>query len=91
MMAPSKPIAGDRVADRQREEAERDGDQNDVQHGGAPSNAQCGEPVRVWLGGKHVFDLRQEVASLGSAHAQILVSDCIGIREDGGGGIIGIP
>jgi len=33
MKASSETIASDRVTDRQCEEAERDGDQNDVQHG----------------------------------------------------------
>ena len=34
--ASSKPIAGDDVADRQREEADGGGHQNDVQHVDAP-------------------------------------------------------
>jgi hypothetical protein len=33
MRASSEPIAGDRVADRKREEAERNGDHHEVQHG----------------------------------------------------------
>jgi hypothetical protein len=36
--ASSKPIAGDGVADRQREEDERDGEHDDVQHVDAPSD-----------------------------------------------------
>jgi hypothetical protein len=42
MIASSETIAGDGVADRQREEAERDGDQNDVNHGDAPSDEMSG-------------------------------------------------
>jgi hypothetical protein len=38
MMASSETIAGDGVADRQREESERGGHQDDVQHVGAPSD-----------------------------------------------------
>jgi hypothetical protein len=34
MRASSEPIAGDRVADRQRKEAERNGDHHDIQHAG---------------------------------------------------------
>ena len=37
--ASSEPIAGDGVADRQREEDERDGEHDDVQHLLAPSGA----------------------------------------------------
>ena len=39
---PSEPIAGDGVADRQREEDEPDGEHDDVQHGDAPSDEQFG-------------------------------------------------
>jgi hypothetical protein len=41
MMASSQTVAGDRVTDRQREETERDGHQDDVQHVDAPSDEQC--------------------------------------------------
>jgi hypothetical protein len=42
MEASSEPIAGDRVADRQREEDKPDGEHNDVQHWNAPSDEQFG-------------------------------------------------
>jgi hypothetical protein len=32
MVVSSEPVAGDRVADRQREEAEPDDNQDDIQH-----------------------------------------------------------
>ena len=43
MKASSEMIAGDRVGDRQREEAEPDGQHDGVQHGDAPSDetVQC--------------------------------------------------
>ena len=40
--ASSEPVAGDGVADRQREEAERDGQHDEVQHFDAPGRlAPC--------------------------------------------------
>jgi hypothetical protein len=41
MGSPSQPIAGDGVADRQREEEKRDGEQDDVQHGDAPGDGSA--------------------------------------------------
>jgi hypothetical protein len=38
MTVSSQTIAGDGVTDRQREEAEADGQHDDVQHGDAPSD-----------------------------------------------------
>jgi hypothetical protein len=45
MMASSQTVAGDRVADRQREETEGGGHQDDVEHVGAPSDEelQCAQ------------------------------------------------
>src|SRR5262249_46641317 len=40
--ASSEPIAGDGEADRQREEDERDGEHDDVQHVDAPSDGRFG-------------------------------------------------
>jgi hypothetical protein len=59
MEASSEPIAGDRVADRQREEAEPHGQHDDVEHLDAPSDEQLGVRNR-WLAARHDLDLRQE-------------------------------
>ena len=40
MAASSKPVAGERVADRQREKAEPEGQQDQVQHLDVPSDTQ---------------------------------------------------
>jgi hypothetical protein len=53
MVRSSQTVTRDRVADRQREEAERGGHQDDVQHVDAPSNERlqrarykaCGEEL----------------------------------------------
>jgi len=42
MTASSQTIAGDGVADRQREEADGGGHQDDVQHGDTPSDEKFG-------------------------------------------------
>ena len=61
MEASSEPIAGDGVADGQREEDERDGEHDDVQHVDAPSDGRFGACSR-WVRASHDFDLRQEPA-----------------------------
>src|SRR5213078_3309230 len=73
MKVSSQTIASDRVTDRQCEEAERDGDQNDVQHGSAPGDGELSARRRA----------RGKV--LRSAHARLPVTERIGIREEGGG------
>ena len=73
MKASSETIASDRVTDRQREEAKRDDDQNDVQHGSAPGDGELSAR-------RHA---RGEV--LRSAHARLPVTERIGIREEAGG------
>jgi len=44
----SEPIAGDGVADREREEDERDGEHDDVQHVEAPSDERFDACRKCW-------------------------------------------
>ena len=69
--ASSKPIAGDGVADRQREEDERDGEHDDVQHMDAPSDGRFGACSR-WVLASHDLDLRQEPADTCAVQAHYL-------------------
>ena len=77
--ASSEPIAGDGVADRQREEDECDGEHDDVQHVDAPSNEQY-SARSGWLPARHAV----------LAPARLVATDRIGIREYGRRGDIGI-
>jgi hypothetical protein len=58
MQASSETVAREDVAERQREEGERGGDQHDVQHGDAPSDekfnartvaSSCAQATRDYL------------------------------------------
>ena len=60
MEASSETIAGDSVADRQREEAEGGGEQDDVKHGVLP--AMNGECVQRAILGEARLGLRHERA-----------------------------
>jgi len=90
MEASSEPIAGDGVTDRQREEDERNGEHDDVQHGDAPSDGRFGACSR-WVPASHYLDLRREPADTCAVQAPLPVTHRIGIREgcaDSGIGIL---
>jgi hypothetical protein len=87
MMASSQTVAGDRVADRQREKTERGGHQNDVQHVGAPrmNGLSCRQQM-----GTSRFQLNVKNREL-RVQAPLRVTDRIRIREGCTGQVIGIP
>src|SRR5215471_12094720 len=77
MKASSEMIAGDRVGDRQREEAEPDGQHDGVQHGSAPSS-ELFSVQQMALGQAPTL---ASVRGQASVQARLGVTDRIGIRE----------
>ena len=73
MKASSETIAGNGVADRQREEDERDCEHDDVQHVDAPSDGRFGACSR-WVPASHDLDLRQEPADTCAVQAPLGVT-----------------
>jgi hypothetical protein len=79
MDASSETIARDRVADRQREEAEGGGEQDDVKHEDAPSDERARSERDVESRGERADPLFTRIGRTGR----------IGIREGRGNKVIG--
>jgi hypothetical protein len=88
MTTSSKPFAGAGVAHRQREEAERDGQQNDVQHWMLPSDASPIVTDNATQFSMQGVDMHQRAKNVRGA--PLPATDAIGFRDGTTANVIGI-
>lgn len=84
--ASSEPIAGDGVADRQREEAEPDGQHDEVKHLDVPCDSGC-SGLRF---SENHFDVRQQRASFLPSGPPLCATRAVCFRDGREVDVIGI-